>query len=160
MPSKGKDYFVDITYAESEGGSDYLKFLEVMQEEGKCPFCPETLLETHDIISDAGGIATRWLLTSCRWPYKNTEYHFLIVPERHMVELDEMIDRDWIAVSYLVKVLTDDLAVATFGGGLAIRFGENSGVTVRHLHFYFIVPKTNPETGKVFPGQHVIFSIG
>ena len=147
---------VDKTYATRDGGGKYLALLEKAEKTGKCPFCPENLSKRNKILASTNN----WQLIPVLWPYKNAAHHLLIIPKRHIVEIGDILPAGWDEIQSLIKIARERFPTLAIGGGLAIRFGINSGVTIRHLHFHLIAPETDPETGRVFPGQHVNFPIG
>lgn len=156
MPKAEEDGIVDLTYAASDGGREYLELLEKAEETGECPFCPNNLPKRNEILADT----INWQLIPVLWRYKNAVHHLLIIPKRHMVEISDILPADWDEIQSLIKIARERFPTLAIGGGLAIRFGTNSGVTIRHLHFHLIAPETNPETGKVYPERHVNFPIG
>lgn len=150
------DQIVDTTYAEGEGGVEYLELLECAEETGKCPFCLKNLPKGNRVLY----AVRNWLAIQNRWPYKNADAHLLLIPAEHLCDLSEVTVDDWEDIQGLIRIIKYTHPTLAIGGALAVRFGTSSGVTIRHLHFHLIAPQTNPETGKVYPGQHVNFPIG
>lgn len=150
------DDIVDLAYAMHDGGEEYVALLKKAGETGECPFCPGNLSERNEIFAST----SNWQLISVLWPYANAAYHFLIIPKKHIVQLSDIRAEDWSEIQDLIQWAREHFSIFAIGGGLAIRFGTNSGVTIRHLHFHLIAPKTDFATGRVFPGCHVNFPIG
>lgn len=148
------DELVDTTYADHDGGEEYKRLLETAEATKTCPFCH--LPPENKVICRGDA----WLLMECRWPYENSDGHLIILPYRHIVDDDDISPEDWVEIQRLKRVAKEKYPTVKIGGGLVLRFGTNSGVTVRHLHFHLIAAITNPATGKVFPGKHVNFPIG
>jgi diadenosine tetraphosphate (Ap4A) HIT family hydrolase len=156
-----KEELVDETYANSDDPSgEYSKILREAQEKGECPFCPENLNNIILEVSD-GWPAHGWVAIENKWPYKNADVHLVLIPRRHITTFEGISPADWIGIQNLVKMAKEKYpTLDNYGGGLALRFGTNSGVTIRHLHFHLIAPVTNPDTGKVFPNHWVNFPFG
>jgi len=133
---------------------EYKKILEKIIKTNKCPFCPDNFkYHKKPILKKYQG----WLATTNSWPYKNTQYHFVLIPLKHKVNFSDLNDKDFQAVKYLVNWLIKKYKLK--GAGLALRFGEQkyTGATVRHLHFQLIVPQLKPKS-KI--AKVVIFPIG
>ena len=150
-----RDKLVDPTYA-AEGGPEYLELLEEAERQGKCPFCSDELCKKNEILESTEA----WRLIPNLWPYKNATHHLLIIPKRHIVHIGDLTGDDFTQVLELIKLARKRFDGLGAGGGLAVRFGTNSGVTIFHLHFHLIAPETDLKTGKVFPSRHVTFPIG
>jgi len=159
------DSTVDTTYAKND--PEYLRLLE--EAEG-CPFCPPRFPGQNRILYSADGSEGQWHVMECLKtlvPYPNVDTHLLILPERHISSL-KGLDAFKSLGLYDLRAIQDLTgwaeekypALKMWGGGLAVRLGTNSGVTIYHVHFHLIAPKTDPKTGKVFPGKHVNFPIG
>jgi len=157
---KDRNPLVDPNYAGTDDASgEYLKILNEAKEKGKCPFCPENLTKTNEIDLDMRKLG--WLAIRNKWPYENAEVHLILIPERHLTAIEEIKDTDWAAIQELISLAKEKYpTLGKYGGGLAVRFGTNSGVTIRHLHFHLIAPVTDPETGKVSSGKWVNFPFG
>lgn len=117
---------------------DYLQTLEKIIKTNKCPFCPANFkYHKKPILKKYQG----WLATPNSWPYKNTKYHFVLIPEKHKVNFSDLNEKDFKAVQFLVNWLIKKYKIK--GGGLTLRFGNQNytGATVRHLHFQILVPQ-------------------
>ena len=156
-----KEGLVDETYAEHDDSSgEYSKILKEAREKGECPFCPENLTKNNEIDLDLGE-PWNWVAIKNKWPYENADVHLILIPNLHLTAIEQLDARDWLAIKRLIKFAKEKYpTLGNWGGGLAVRFGTNSGVTIRHIHFHLIAPKTNPETGKVFPDHWVNFPFG
>jgi len=140
---------VDTRYAKSKG---YKKILDEIKNEGVCPFCPENFKwHTNPILKEYGG----WLITKNFRPYKNSQFHFLIVKKTHKEQLVDLKSGDWKAINNLAVWAIEKYNIK--GGALAMRFGNTgyTGATVCHIHAHLIVPKV--VKGKTMP---VEFPIG
>lgn len=142
---------VNPRFAKSE---DYLRVLKGIEKTNKCPFCKENFkYHKEPILKREDG----WFLTKQSWPYKNTEYHFLIIPEEHKEKFSDLDSSDFALVSKLVNWVNKKYKIR--GGCLALRFGDSiyTGATVHHLHFHLIVPKTDKRKKEA---KTVYFPIG
>lgn len=122
---------------------DYKNTLEKIIKTEKCPFCPDNFkYHKKPILKKYKG----WLATSNSWPYNDTTYHFIFIPEKHKEKFSDLNDKDLQAVKYLVNWVINKYKIK--GGGLTLRFGEQNytGATVLHLHFHLIVPKLKPRS--------------
>ena len=126
---------VDLKYAKSK---EYKKTLETIKETAKCPFCKENFKYHKKKILKT---CKNWFITESSWPYKNAEFHFLIISEKHKEEFSDLKVSDFKTVSDLVNWAIKKYKIK--GGALTLRFGDTqyTGATVCHLHFHFIVPE-------------------
>ncbi|MFA4999059.1 MAG: HIT domain-containing protein [Candidatus Paceibacterota bacterium] len=158
------DSTVDTTYAKND--PEYLRLLE--ETEG-CPFCPPRFPGQNKILYSADGSEGQWHVMErlkTLVPYPNVDTHLLILPERHVSSFEGLDGfqslglYDFRAIQDLIEWAKEEFPIFKIGGGLAVRLGTNSGVTIYHVHFHLIAPKTDPKTGKVFADKHVNFPIG
>ncbi|MFH1714482.1 MAG: HIT domain-containing protein [Candidatus Nealsonbacteria bacterium] len=145
---------VDRTYIDTD-----LKYKELIDEMKGCPFCPPNFPGKNVVLYEFGGWQIMERLKELV-PYQNVDTHLIMLPKKHIRNLEGIGSADWYAVKKLIVFAKEKFLIFDTGGGLAIRFGSNSGVTIYHVHFHLIAPITNPETGKVYPGKHVDFPIG
>ncbi len=127
--------------------------MEKIIEAGECPFCLENLKKYHtpEIIKENES----WLLTTNRWPYKHTKFHYLAILKTHKENLSELTAKEG---ADLIKLLSFAQKYCQApGGGFAMRFGDTSysAGTIRHLHAQFIVPDREAENY-----QPIRFKIG
>lgn len=156
MPEDRGD-LVDTTYAGSDDPSGkYEGILKAVEETGLCPFCSPGLQENNEVLQTLEG----WQIIADLWPYEHAVGHYLILPVEHLTDRRQIRGKDWIVIQRLIDHAESLCETLKIGGGLALRFGTNSGMTVRHLHVHLIIPETDPETGKVRPGKHVNFRFG
>jgi len=114
--------------------------LKTIEKTKKCPFCKENFkYHKKSILKKEKG----WFITKSTWPYKNTQYHFLIIPEKHKENFSQLSFFDFKIVSKLINWAIKKYKIK--GGGFLLRFGESiyTGSTVCHLHFHLIVPQIN-----------------
>lgn len=141
---------VDLSYAKDRG--DYGDVLARIQDEGKCPFCPDNFYyHKKPILQECGN----WFITEATWPYPNTIHHFLFIGKVHGETFNDLTEKDWLSLRMLVRWAVEKFNLK--GGGFALRFGETqyTGATVCHIHAHLIVPEL--EEGKA---KTVNFPIG
>ncbi|OHB24746.1 MAG: hypothetical protein A2542_02720 [Parcubacteria group bacterium RIFOXYD2_FULL_52_8] len=123
----------------------YKAELEEAERTQLCCFCPGGSSEkgNQPLWEEDGYIAKE-----SDYPYDNALLHIIIYnPHRHLENLDDLEPRDAAAILKLKQRIRREKGIT--GAGYAGRFGEGSGVTVKHLHEHFIVPRVDPETGRV-----------
>jgi len=131
---------IDIRFAKT---GDYRKTLEKIIDTDKCPFCPDNFkYHKKPILKKMNG----WLATENSWPYKDTKYHFIFIPEKHLEDFSDLTIDDFATIKELVNWVIKKYNIK--GGGVTIRFGEQkyTGATVRHLHLHLIVPELDSDT--------------
>lgn len=146
-----KKRVVNLKFAGAKGYKNVLKTIEKTE---KCPFCKENFKYHKNPILKKG---KDWFITKSSWPYKNTQYHFLIISEKHKENFEELKLLDFRTVSALANWAIEKYKIK--GGGLVLRFGETdyTGSSVCHLHFHLIAPEINKRTQKA---KTVYFPIG
>ncbi|HDY72911.1 MAG TPA: HIT domain-containing protein [bacterium] len=143
--------FISRDPAESK---EYKDVLKAIKKTGKCPFCKENFKYHKKPILFR---KKNWFITKSSWPYKNTQYHFLIISKKHKEDFTQLNTSDFSEVSQLAKWATGKYKIK--GGALTLRFGKAiyTGSTVNHLHFHLIVPEINKNTKKT---KTVHFAVG
>lgn len=134
MP-KPKNQFVDIGNARFEDQEAVMR--EIIASD-HCPFCKENLEKYHTpaIIKET----EHWILTTNKWPYKNTRVHLLAILKTHV---EHLYDIPPTAGAELIEIMGwAEQEYKALGGALAMRFGDTdySAGTISHLHAQFIVP--------------------
>ena len=117
--------------------------MEEAKREDICPFCPVGLKKIHKlpIEFEYGG----FFATKNAFAYDGTDFHYLIIPRRHINDITELNDNDWISVGRILKeVLTNQNSSS---GGFFLRFGDmtKTGSSIEHLHFQ-VLSGTKSET--------------
>lgn len=144
------DNLVNPAFARGDG---YGHTIANIIKDGGCPFCPDHLLwHPWPILHRIGD----WFITRNGWPYKNAEHHFLIIGERHISSITEMIRQDDAEVKALIEWAVNRYGLK--GYGVLSRSGDTNrtGSSVQHFHFHLIQPELDFE-GNVTP---VWFPIG
>jgi ATP adenylyltransferase len=133
------DTLYDIEAARTDAQRLYM---EELQAEGICIFCPEHFERYHREPVEHSG--EHWYVTKNDFPYPGTVAHYLIVPHLHVASFHELPDEAgaelW-AMKRLLKSWLEPLAVATIE-----RSGvkELSGSSVAHLHTHFVALDASP----------------
>jgi ATP adenylyltransferase len=133
------DTLYDIEAARTDAQRLYM---EELQAEGICIFCPEHFEHYHREPIEHSG--EHWYVTKNDFPYPGTVAHYLIVPHLHVASFHELPDEAgaelW-AMKRLLKSWLEPLAVATIE-----RSGvkELSGSSVAHLHTHFVALDASP----------------
>ena len=118
-------------------------YMERLEREGICIFCPENLAEHQAEPVEHSG--EHWLVTRNAYPYAGTAAHYLIVARRHVSSFDELPDEAgaelW-AIKRELKRRLEPLAVATVERSGDMRY---NGGSVAHLHVHFVALDDSPE---------------
>jgi diadenosine tetraphosphate (Ap4A) HIT family hydrolase len=129
-------------------GKKYKKVLHEIESVGVCPFCPKNFRwHTKPILKQSDD----WFITENFNPYKNSQYHFVIINKKHKERFSELSLADWRNMARLALWAIKKFKIK--GGGFALRFGDAAftGATVCHIHAHVIVPKVkNKESVPVF----------
>lgn len=123
---------------------EYRADLTQILESGICPFCPGgKTLQAQKIEHENDS----WYLTHNYVPLKNTMWHFLLIPKRH-VEKREHLKQKEVRDLWSMQKWIDDRYQGT-GSVLYGRSGEpkSVGATVAHIHFQLIIPAGYVEIG-------------
>jgi len=132
---------------------EYKEVLNNVIKSEKCPFCPDNFKFHKERILKK---QNDWLITFNSWPYENSKYHFIIIPNSHKENFQDLTVEDFKTIQELVNFVIEKYEIK--GGGLTLRFGDqkHTGSTVQHLHLHLIVPEFD-DNGKATP---VFFPIG
>ena len=131
------------------------KFAKYKYEDKECDFC------SKEVIKDQGikKLATEnWLVLASKYPY--LDGNLMIVPKRHVIDFDELTDKEWQEFFEVLKNVKAILSkiFQTDSFNIALNLGENSGASIKHLHWQ-IVPrpkKLNPNALTVFNDFHFV----
>lgn len=140
MPTPMSDLLYDLDAARTEQQRAYM---EGLQADGICIFCPEHVGEYHANPIEHRG--EHWYVTRNAYPYRGTTDHFLIVPHRHVRSFDELPDAAGAELWALRRWLKDRLApvaMATVERSGDMRF---NGGSVAHLHVHVVALEAQPE---------------
>jgi len=131
-----KQTYVDLKSARV---TEQLKIMKTIDDEGFCPFCPEHYSKSglNPIIKQG----KHWHIRKNRWPYKNTQAHFILIHNEHVEKLSEVSPQAAQEFFELVQWIEQEYQIV--GGAVGIRFGDitKNGATVRHLHAHLVSAK-------------------
>jgi len=99
---------------------------------GRCIFCDpadEKILFTGFF----------WRAWQNRFAEEHTRHHFMIVPIRHVVTIDELTTLEWRALQELFRRLKKEFGYTAAGVLVRDNAPELAG-TIEHLHFHVMVP--------------------
>lgn len=132
---KKQDPHVDLDNARYQ---DQREIMQTIIENDESPFLLENLKKYHHqpILKEG----KYWYVTPNQWPYKNTKFHFLIINQEYLTQLDQLTPESSQEFMSLVQWLIDEYNLP--GGAFCMRFGDSdySAGTVSHLHAQLIVP--------------------
>lgn len=80
-----------------------------------------------------------------KFPYNNG--HLMVIPKRHCLDLEQLDDKEFRELSYLLKASTQILnrSLRPHGFNIGINIGKVGGAGEEHIHFH-IVPRWNGDT--------------
>ena len=102
-----------------------------------CPFCIQNS-QGREVLAQCEG----WRLLKNDFPKPELEIMLLVVPDRHITDIQTLTERDWVALGTLTQIGTE----AGYGGGGVFRFGDSRRHmgTIPHFHLNLYGP-----TGKM-----------
>lgn len=108
-----------------------------LTREKKCPLCRKDFEVVH--ASPVVKEGKYWLITDNDFPYDGTRFHFMLVAQKHIVDVSEVDDKGWIEFGDMLNFIKTKWKIS--GGTLLMRTGNMSftGATIAHLHAHFIV---------------------
>src|ERR671921_437041 len=118
-------------------------YMEGLQADGICIFCPEHVGEYHAHPVEREG--EHWYVTRNAYPYAGTTDHYLIVPNRHVRSFDELPDAagpELGAHPRRLQERLDPIALATVERSGDMRF---NGGSVAHLHVHVVALQEHPD---------------
>ena len=85
-------------------------------------------------------VGSHWRAWHNPFPYSGHDSHIMLAPLAHFSQPGELIPEAWGEWGMLVSALIERFELP--GGGLVMRFGENShnGGSLTHLHSHIQVP--------------------
>lgn len=124
---------------------DQLDIMLRLEAEGKDPLDKDVI--EQEILFETGS----WYVSRNRFPYKNTEQHFLVVANQPVYALADVTPEMWQDLAGVLTRLTREYQVD--GGGLCLRFGDpaRTGASLKRLHWHVIQPTK---------GEKVQFGLG
>ena len=126
-----------------QGKLDYVK--GVKRPKVPCIFC-SIINNEEEVVSLT--IYQDDIVLVCLNLYPYNPGHLIVLPIRHIEDFRELEDKEIIHLSNTIKKcqnMLDDLFHPT-GYNIGLNIGENSGASIKHLH-YHIVPRYRSELG-------------
>ena len=126
--------------------SKYIESFKNENEKGSCIFCEVVDKETTD---DSNLLVTKSFLTITMlnlYPYNNG--HLMIIPKRHVSNLDDLSKEESLAIMEEIKYAQQALTKVyqPHGFNIGANLGRASGAGIEdHIHFH-IVPRWNGDT--------------
>lgn len=120
----------------------YRSELQEILTTGVCPFCPQgKTINTQAVLRKTD----YWYATPNAYPLKNSLFHFMITPWRHITNVNDISTAEWQDFVQLRRWLTNQYNLT--GDALYVRSGEPlvTGASVAHLHWQIIVPASQIE---------------
>lgn len=127
---------------------DQEQYTQVMHNLTKCPFCD--LKDKYLLLQDDG-----MALTMNLYPY--IDYHLMIIPIRHVENLRDLNDQEFIAIrnlSYVATKLLNKRGIKDIN--LLYREGDHSDRSLGHLHVHMIPYKNNVITKNPQPLKYKV----
>ncbi len=125
------------------------KFAKYKYENNDCDFCSKEVIEDQGIKKFS---TENWLVLASKYPY--LDGNLMIIPKRHIIDFDELTGKEWQEFFEVLKNVKSALGEIfnTDSFNIALNIGENSGASIKHLHWQ-IIPrpkKLNPNAQNVF----------
>jgi len=140
-----KKKLVDKRYAKSK---EYHEALEDIENENKCPFCPENLCRQKKPIIELYR-SGQWFITANNYSYPEARVKLIIIADEHKETITEVTAQEWTEIVNLIKWAHQEYDIK--GAGLAVRYGDSNftGATVTHLHFHLISAKLDKKNKSI-----------
>jgi len=124
--------------------------MQKCKDEGMCYLCERIARKEHIVKQNR-----HWYIIKNDFPYEGTVHHYLIIPKRHIVNLDDLNSREESWFFNIHWWLKRELGVTGFS--MFVRSGDMqyTHASLDHVHFQFIVgtkKKTGSEKIKVTLG--------
>jgi len=126
--------------------SKYIESFKNENEKGSCIFCE---VVDKEITDDSNLLVTKSFLTITMlnlYPYNNG--HLMIIPKRHVSNLDDLSKEESLAIMEEIKYAQQALTKVyqPHGFNIGANLGRASGAGIEdHIHFH-IVPRWNGDT--------------
>lgn len=119
---------------------DQLKEMQRLAGQGICIFCPENIHQDSEKVELE---TDHWMLKKNRYPYKNTKYHLILIPKKHVKNISELSDaaqREFLpfAARCAQKYKLKSYAVAMRSGDM-----RYNGGSIEHIHAHLVVGDTD-----------------
>lgn len=126
---------------------EQLDIMVRMEAEDKDPMAPEYI--EQEILFQT----KYWHVSYNRFPYENSEKHFLVVATEPVYRIDDMSLEMWGDLKTVWQKLIDEYDMD--GGALCFRFGNpaKSGASLKRLHCHIFMPMEGKKVRPAFGGK-------
>lgn len=120
--------------------SPFRKEYSPKQDKDSCPFCNSGVIRAEAVRDGRGKIIENdsyiWLVNF----YPKFEGHTLIVPKRHITDLDEEKDNESLDRQTIINTAAKAIQKIYSNSGVEIflQFGPGSEASVKHLHWHIV----------------------
>ena len=120
--------------------SPFRKEYSMKQDSGSCPFCNSEVIRAEAVRDSRGKIIENnsyvWLVNF----YPKFEGHTLIVPKRHITNLEGETNNEALDRRIIVKTAVKTVQKTYPGSGVEIflQFGPGSEASIKHLHWHIV----------------------
>ncbi len=107
-----------------------------------CDFCDQIVIKDQEVKQLEGEF---WRVLACKFPYMDG--NLMIIPKRHVTHTDKLNKDEWEEYPSML-IRSQDLLTKLFktkSFNVMLQLGENSGGTVKHLH-WMIIPRPKKKT--------------
>jgi diadenosine tetraphosphate (Ap4A) HIT family hydrolase len=135
MPEETKSLFVDI---ENTRNPEQRAWYQRIIDEGIDPFEEENFKKRHPnpILFEN----RHWIVTTNAVPYENCKHHFLLVPKRFLVSLEEMAPMTWTDLHEAIAFVKNKYDVSGYAFFMRSGSTAKTGASVARLHAHIVVP--------------------
>jgi len=131
-----------LYHLEAARTQDQRQYMEQLESDRVCIFCPEHVAEFHPEPVEFTG--EHWFVTKNAYPYAGTVAHYLIIARHHVSSFDELPDEAgaelW-AIKRRLKAQLQPAATATIERSGQMQL---NGGSVAHLHTHFVAVDADP----------------
>ncbi|MFA5132187.1 MAG: HIT domain-containing protein [Candidatus Paceibacterota bacterium] len=120
--------------------------MQMSQENKVCIFCEKGLKEIHKLPILHQN--KTFLVTDNAFPYSGTNHHVLIIPKKHISNVEEIDIDSWVDLKEMIDWVVEERKIP--GASLFLRFGDSRFTcsSLSHLHFQIIVGNSSQEEQK------------
>jgi diadenosine tetraphosphate (Ap4A) HIT family hydrolase len=102
-----------------------------------CAFCPENIRQ--ETTSKVEIETDYWIVKKNDFPYKNTKYHYLVIPKEHIKTVSELSDESKKEFLEVISFLEKKFKFKSYDIGIRSGDIRLNGGSVEHLHAQIIV---------------------
>lgn len=118
------------------------QIMEELARTGECFLCQEVIAR---VAKKYPGVATlsvhegnHWFIKNNDFPYSGTKLHVLVVPKRHVTELEDLSGEEFLELQQMFTWINKKYDVE--GASMFLRYGNMNynGATLSHIHFHIL----------------------